>query len=467
MKKLLTAAALLVLAQAAAAQSALVTRLDSIVREAVKLDHLVGVSVAVVRGSDTILNRGYGFADLSLQVPTSTTATYRFTGLAIAPAVMREVEQGRLKLDDDISGVLSDFPWQGRHVTLRQLMDATSGLQDFHYSGDDYDGTLPLAKSPEEVTAIFANKPFMHEPGAKWQWTTSGFHLAGITVERSSGQSFADYVRQNIITPAGLRHTYYCDDHTVTPGLGRNYIYQFGATTNARMASASMYPYLSTLCTSALDAVSLLRAFRDGRLFKPATWTTMSTPIGAAASASQPMGIGIRKMSEGNHTAWGITGNLVNTGFAGADFVDDSLTIAVLTNTSSQAPARIMSNLARAVLEMPLLERSANAGPTIPEQVERTPVSSTDQRKYHGTYRLTMVDPPPQYSRYVRTVKVYSWNGRLMIKRSGEEPTPLLHQEGDYFVSRAGRATFTIENGQASRLELRTGNQTATGSRVP
>ena len=465
MKTIIISASLLALASTVRAQPALTARLDSIVREAMRSERLTGLSVAVVRGRDTILNRGYGYADLSLEVPTTTATTYRVTGLAIAPAVMREVEQGRLKLDDDITGLLSDFPWQGRRVTLRQLMDATSGLQDFHYSGDPYNGELGVVKSPDEVTAIFANKPFMHEPGAAWQWTASGFHLAGIAVERSSGQNFADYVRQHIIAPAGLKRTFYCDDRTVTPGLARHYISQFSGVVNGRIESATMYPYLSTLCTSASDAVSMARAFRDGRLFKPATWQAMSTPVGPAATAPEPRAIGIKKNLEGTHTWYGITGNLAGFGFAVTDFADDSLTIAVLTNTGSPAPPMIARNLARAIFGMPMLPPFARAN--IPEQVERIPLSEAEQRKYHGTYRLTMVEALPQYSRYVRTVRVYSWNGRLWIKQSGEEATPLLHQEGDYFVSRAGRATFLMENGQVARLELRSGNQLAAGPRVP
>ena len=286
MRKTVVSSALLLLSQGLAAQPVLTARLDSIAREAMTTDRLAGLSVAVVRGRDTLLNRAYGFADLSLETPATTSTTYRFTGLAIAAAVMREVDQGRLKLDEDITGRLPEFPWQGRKVTLRQLMDATSGLQDFHYTGDDYLGGIAVVKSPEEVTAIFANKPFTHEPGEKMQWTASGFHLAGILVERSSVQTFEDYVEQHIIAPAGLKRTFYCDDRTITPGLARSYVYRFGAFQNARTESATMYPYLSTLCTTAADAVSLFRAFHDGRLFRGATWQAMSTPVGSGRRGS-------------------------------------------------------------------------------------------------------------------------------------------------------------------------------------
>jgi D-alanyl-D-alanine carboxypeptidase len=346
-------------------------------------------------------------------------------------------------------------------------MDATSGLQDFHYIGDAYDAAIAVPKAPDEVTAIFAGKPFNHEPGATMQWTTSGFHLAGLLVERSSGQPFADYVQQHIIEPLGLRRTFYCDDRRITPGLARTYAWQFGAFANGRLASATMYPYLSTLCISAMDAVSITRSVRDGRLLKPATWRAMSTPVGAAATGTPQRGVGIRISLEEGHRWFGITGNLAGFGFANADFVDDSLTIAVLTNTSSQAPARLIRVLSRAVFGLSPLPPFTNLSGPPPELVERTPLTDAEQLKYVGNYRVTLVNPPPQYAGFVRHMRVYTFNGRLTLQLAGDEPSPLLHTEGDSFVSRGGRVNFTLQNGRATEIEWRNGGMTGRGPRVP
>jgi CubicO group peptidase (beta-lactamase class C family) len=467
MRPFLTALSLLcAVAAQLAAQPALIARLDSLVRAEMNDAHLAGLSVAVLRGRDTLLNRAYGFADLSLEVPASPSTTYRFTGLAIAAAVMREVELGRLKLDEDVSRLLPEFPWQGRRVTLRQLMDATSGLQDFHYIGDAYEGAIGVPKAPDQVTAIFAGQPFTHEPGAQLQWTTSGFHLAGMLVERSSGKPFAEYLREHVIAPLGLKRTFYCDDRTITPGLARHYVYQSGGFANGRMMSATMYPYLSTLCTTASDALSITRAFRDGRLLKGESWTAMSTPVGAAASSQTPRGVGLRISMEETHRWYGITGSLAGFGFASADFIEDSLTIVVLTNSSSQAPGRMIRVLARAVFGLsPLPPFTTFGGAAAP--VERTPLTAAEQQKYVGTYRTTLVNPPPQYAGYVRHARVFTFNGRLWIQFTGEEAHPLLHTEGDAFVSRVGSGSFVVEAGRATQIEWRNGGMVGRGPRIP
>lgn len=457
--------ALAIAAPRLGAQSPTTARLDSIVREAMAAERLVGLSVAVVKGRDTLLNRGYGFADLSQQVPASASTTYRFTGISLTPAVMREVEQGRIALDDDVTRILPDFPWQGRTVTLRQLMDATSGLVDFHYTGDAHQAHIAVPKSPDEVSAIFAGRPFVHEPGAAWQWTASGFHLAGLVVERTSGMPFGEYVRRHVFEAAGLARTFYCDDRSITPGLARSYVYAWGQHYNARMESASMFPYLSTTCTTAADAVSLARALRDGRLLKPATWRVMTTAVGPAAALDEPRGVGIRMPSEQGHKWYGITGNLMSFGFAVADFVDDSLTIAVLTNTSSQAPNRLARNLARAVFGLPQLPPpEARARP--PELVERTPLAEADHARYVGTYPMKWIGAPPTYASFVRTARVFSFSGQLWIQLLGEEAYPLLHQGQHVFVSRVGRATFTVAERRATSIDIQSAGQLLRGPRT-
>src|SRR5688572_18291344 len=168
-------AALFVLVMQSSQDAALTARLDSIMRDAVDRYRLAGVSAAVVHGRDTLLNRGYGSAELGLKVPATSTTRYRVLGPHLAVAVMQQVERGRVSLSDDVAQLITSFPWQGKRVTLRQLMDASSGLPDFHYLGDAEYRTIAMPKAPDEVTALVAGVPFTHEPGASWQWTITGF----------------------------------------------------------------------------------------------------------------------------------------------------------------------------------------------------------------------------------------------------------------------------------------------------
>jgi CubicO group peptidase (beta-lactamase class C family) len=200
--------------------------LDAIVKQIMAQEHVVGASVLVARGNRILLHQGYGFADLGLEAPAKAETVYHvvgpmlpFTGIA----VMQLVEHGKLSLDDDISRFIPEFPLQGHHVTIRQLLNHTSGIVDYHYLGDPIEASSRLPKALDEVMALYAGKNWVNEPGKKWDWSISGFQLLVTIVERVSGQSFPDYVQRNIFEPAGVKSTTYCDDFTLVRGLSHSY----------------------------------------------------------------------------------------------------------------------------------------------------------------------------------------------------------------------------------------------------
>src|ERR1700704_4921452 len=223
--------ALLLLCSAANAQTNSVAdlnaaQLDAIVQGVMARERVVGASVLVARGDRILLHKGYGFADLGLDAATKDETVYHIVGPMLpftGIAVMQQVERGKLQLDDNISKFIPEFPLQGHNVTIRQLLNHTSGIVDYHYLGDPIEATSRQPKALDEVMALYAGKNWVNEPGKKWDWSISGFNLLVTIVERVTGQSFPDYVQQNIFKPAGVKSTTYCDDFTLTRGLSHAY----------------------------------------------------------------------------------------------------------------------------------------------------------------------------------------------------------------------------------------------------
>ncbi|MGZ9121332.1 MAG: serine hydrolase domain-containing protein, partial [Gemmatirosa sp.] len=118
-------------AAAQADRAALSTRLDSIAGAAVAGNRAVGIVAAVVRGTDTLLMKSYGRADVEWNVPMPTDATFEIGSIAkqvTAVAVLQLRDAGKLSLDDDITKWLPDFDTRGNAVPLRRLLDHTSGI---------------------------------------------------------------------------------------------------------------------------------------------------------------------------------------------------------------------------------------------------------------------------------------------------------------------------------------------------
>jgi D-alanyl-D-alanine carboxypeptidase len=368
-----------------------------------------------------------------------------------------------LSLDDDISKYVPEFPLQGHHVTIQQLLNHTSGIVDYHYLGDPIEATSRLPKALDEVMALYAGKNWVNEPGTKWDWSISGFQLLVTIVERVSGQSFADYVQQNIFTPARVKSTTYCDDFSLTHGLSHAYRkFENGyvpANENDMAYNADL-----RFCSTVGDIYQLWKSIGEKKLVEPKTLAMMTTAEGAAAhmSAQDPKaqyGFAMILNHEEGHRRIGQHGSLF--GYSGSlyDFPEDRMTIVVLTNTEGQNAYAITRALARAVLGLPQLPAPAAA--TAEKLLEDKPVSAEERKQFAGTYVLKLDKLTPglhdSFAQYRRTFRVFDEDGRLMIQALGEGPEQLLKQENGSFAMRSkpgSCVSFMLQGGIAASMKM-------------
>jgi CubicO group peptidase (beta-lactamase class C family) len=454
--------------------------LDAIAKRVISQQRVVGASVLVARGNRIILHKGYGFADLGLEAPSKADSVYHvvgpmmpFTGFA----VMQQVERGKLSLDDDITKFIPEFPMQGNHVSVRQLLNHTSGIVDYHYLGDPIEATSRQPKALDEVMALYSGKQWVNEPGKKWDWSISGFQLLVTILERVTGLSYDDYVRQNILAPAGVKAIAYCDDFTLVPGLSHGYR-KLGTNYVAANENDMAVNYDLRYCSTVGDLYQAWRAVREKKLVQPATLKLMSTAEGPAIhmSAQDPKmqyGLALTLNHEDDRRSVGQHGSLL--GYSGSlyEFPEDQLTIVVLTNTEGQNAYAITRALARAVLGLPELPTPPDS---IPEQnLSDKSVSAAERKQLTGTFLLKFEKVPAtlhdSFKQYRRTYRIFDENGRLMIQPLGEGPERLLKQEDGSFARRSSpsnRISFIMQDDHAvgMRISSQGGLRELTGDRI-
>jgi CubicO group peptidase (beta-lactamase class C family) len=451
--------------------------LDAIVKQVIAQEHVVGASVLVAREDRILLHKGYGFADLGLEAATKDETVYHvvgpmlpFTGIA----VMQQVERGKLSLDDDISKFIPEFPLQGHHVTIRQLLNHTSGIVDYHYLGDPIEATSRQPKALDEVMALYAGKNWVNEPGKKWDWSISGFQLLVTIVERVTGQSFPDYVQQNIFKPAGMKSTTYCDDFSLTHGLSHAYR-RYGASYVEARENGIAYNSDLRFCSTVGDLLQLWRAIKDKNLVKPETFKQMATAEGAATQmsaqdAKAQYGFAMILNHEDEHRRIGQHGSLL--GYSGSlyDFPEDQLTIVVLTNTEGQNAYAITRALGRAILGLPALPASK---PAVERTLADKPVSDAERKQLTGTFVLKLdrvsANLHDSFAQYRRTYRVFDENGRLMIQPLGEGPERLLKQDDGSFAFQSSPEThvsFAMKDMHTSILKIDSPGFPLAGERV-
>ncbi|MEO6806147.1 MAG: serine hydrolase domain-containing protein [Edaphobacter sp.] len=450
--------------------------LDSVARQAVAQSHVVGASVLVARGDKILLLKGYGVSDIGLEAPSRPDSVYHIVGPMLpftGVAVMQLVERGKLSLDDDIAKYLPDFPTQGHHVTIRELISNTSGIVDYHYRGDPLESTYRQPKAMDEVIALFANGQWVHEPGTQWDWSVSNFQLLTEIIERVTGQPFTEYMQQNLFAPAGATATVPCDNSSVIHGLSHSY-QSVDNHYEAATEDSSAVSYDLRFCSNVSDLFRIWRAVQQGKILKPETLKLMTTADGpgikmTAADPNQHYGMAFLLGHEDSHRDVGQNGSLL--GYSGSmyQFPADDLTVIVLTNTSGQNAKSIGSALARKVLGLP-------PNPTPPARAQLPvltdePVSADQRNNLTGTYVLKVLEGGyhDSFAQYRRTYRVFDENGRLMIEALGETPERLLKQKsGDFAIHSWPQApvTFVAHGQHELTLHLTKSGLTLAGERV-
>lgn len=317
------------------------------------------MAVAVVKGSDTIVMRGYGFADLATKPPAGPRTVYEIGSITkqfTAAAIMRLAEQGKLSLDDDASKYLS-FPLQGHHVTIRQLLNHTSGIHSYT-SKAEWRPHWGEDLSPDSIVGFVARDTFDFAPGAKWSYNNTGYVLLGMIVERASGTPYAQYLAEQFFRPLGLTQTSYCPaqrDRDTSFALG--YSARDGQLVPTTYLSMTQPFSAGALCSSVASYLVWQRALHGGRVVSPASYALMTTPDTLNDGKRLTYGFGLSTAKLGDHRMITHGGGINGYTTSQIYFPDDSLSVIAFTNTDAAGPDFTAMNIARAVLGLPLVSR--------------------------------------------------------------------------------------------------------------
>jgi D-alanyl-D-alanine carboxypeptidase len=244
---------------------------DSMVRAAMAEQGSASVSVAITRGSETLVQRAWGVADVAANRPATTGSTYRIGSISkqfTAALLLKQVERGKLSLSDSIGRYLTGLRPEWRPITIEQLLTHTAGMQpDFR----------PRNRSTEEVPADTliawaARDTLAYPPGTRHAYSNTGYMLLGVLVQTLYGKPYGDALREEIARPLGLTTLGWCADaekrKTETTG------YEILAS-GERQPAVYTHPSQSLgaggLCASAADLTAWNRALHGGRALSPAS----------------------------------------------------------------------------------------------------------------------------------------------------------------------------------------------------
>jgi CubicO group peptidase (beta-lactamase class C family) len=251
------------------------------------------VSVAVWDGQGPIWTRAWGRANVENDVPATPRTLFRLASISkpfTAVAVLRLVEMGKLRLDAPVQKYLPKYPKKKSPITILQLLCHQSGIR--HNKAPDYNNTRHVP-GPTESLEIFAKDPLLFEPGTHAIYSTFGYVLLGAIIEAVTGKSYADFVRDEVLLPAGIETMRPDDVFAIIPRRASGYrLRPDGVLENCSLVDTSHKTPGGGWLGTAEDPVRLVRALMRGRILKEETRTLMWTPQRLKTGAVTGFGLG-------------------------------------------------------------------------------------------------------------------------------------------------------------------------------
>jgi CubicO group peptidase (beta-lactamase class C family) len=411
-------------------------------------------SVMVVRDGETLLNLGYGMADLAQEIPNTPQARFRIGSLTkqfTAAAILQLQDRGMLDVQAPVQTYLPDYP--NDTITLHHLLTHTAGLPNLT-STPEYFAWMQRPATLEELIARFRDLPLEFEPGSQHRYSNSGYVLLTQVIETVSGKSYEDYVHANLLVPLGMENTGY-----EGPSLGL----ATGYRGNAR--EYQIVPVADP--TSAQGAGGLYSTVGDLARWNQALFgdnpedRTVLSEFAVAAMTAPQVSLGIPAAP---HLAYGYglgvdTSESPRIGHGGgiSGFVssllylpDQDATIVVLSNVESINPEQISAGLASILL---------GESYELPQALDAVTVDAAILDRYVGTYQFSTVFQ----------IAITVEDGQLYAQGTGQPAIALYPSSDTEFFALAPELQVVFHpcpNGRVESLTLIQGGQSTVAPRV-
>jgi CubicO group peptidase (beta-lactamase class C family) len=319
-----------------------------------------GIAILVARDGKILYSHGFGMADLAHDVAITPTTKFRIGSITkqfAAAAILKLQEDGKLNVNDKLSKFFPDFP-RGDEVTIRHLLNHTSGIKSFT-SKPDFMEKVTASATNDEMINSFKKDKFDFDPGTNMAYNNSGYFLLGAIIEKVSGKSFNDYLHDTFFKPLGMHDTGVHTSTAVLKHEATGYDYAGGKPTKAIDWDMSRAGAAGALYSTVEDLMRWNEGIFSGKVLSEDSLKAAFTPL-KLDSGEEPMlpyGYGwvindyrgLKTISHG--------GGLQGWSAFLIRYVDQDTTVAVLHNAMPGVPDLSPTEVAELAADMFLWEK--------------------------------------------------------------------------------------------------------------
>jgi D-alanyl-D-alanine carboxypeptidase len=309
--------------------------LDERVKGMMERGNIPGMAIVVIKDGLVLEMKGYGVADRDTQASVGADTRFPIGSVSkqfTAAAVMLLVEEGKLDLDVPIRQYLTDLPATWQPLTLRQLLSHTSGISEEN---------AWKAKRPKDIIKV-ANPKLDFPSGEAWSYSNTGFIVAGLIIEKASGQSYRDFMHDRIFAPLGMNSTQ--AELSQVPNLA------VGLTDRGFESSDfSQWQWAGAagnMISTATDMAKWMQALDQGKLLKPTSYQELWAEAKLKNGRSEPYGLGWGIGNFNSHRSTTHGGAVAGYASGLVRYPDDHIDVVVLTNNFQASGAQIAATIA-------------------------------------------------------------------------------------------------------------------------
>jgi CubicO group peptidase (beta-lactamase class C family) len=426
-----------------------VQRVDAYMQAEMRANGFSG-TILLARKGAPIVAKGYGLANREWDIPNTPRTRFRLGSITkqfTSMAVLQLQQQDKLKVQASICQYLSPCPDAWKPITIHHLLTHTSGIPSYTNT-PSYRTTMMIPKTVDEMVAGFRDLPLEFEPGAQFKYNNSGYFLLGVLLEKVTGQSYEQVLRDQIFTPLGMRDSGYDSPTRILPMRASGYSRSGSDVDNAPYLDMVQPFAAGALYSTVDDLMKWDQALYTDQLLPSAARSAMFAAFkgnyayGWQVSTPSPQTFGRGQVSHGG----GINGFSTMI----IRLPEENITSIVLSNVQQAATGRIARDLLAILFGQPYQAA-----------VART-VAQVDPKLYDAYVGRYQIAPT-----FILTVT--REGDRLMTQATGQGKFEVFPESETKFFLKVvdAQITFVKDGGAVTHLVLHQGGKDQKASRMP
>lgn len=410
-----------------------------------------GVAILVAKDGKPIYQNAFGLANLELKIPLTTknvfevgSITKQFTAVSI---LMLE-EQGKLKVEDEIIKYIPDYPTHGKKITIRNLLNHTSGIKSYTSMAN----FMELARkdmTPKKLIDVFKDEPMDFDPGEKFLYSNSGYILLGYIIEVVTGDTYKNFIEKNIFSKLGMLSSYYGSKKEIIMNRASGYQKSQEKYVNANYLSMTLPYAAGSIMSTINDLLIWQNAINANTLITRASLNKAINGSTLNNGKNIPYGFGWFKGSIRGASIFGHSGGIFGYTTNEIYFPQENVYVVGFSNCDCKDVSGTTKKVAAMVIGNPY-----------PDVKDTITISKENLKKWVGTYQFDK-----GVIRYI-TLK----DSQLYSLREGEgsRKYKIYPIKEDYFIFEDGTISyqFSLQRNGKKQTLFKTDNESILGKQI-